>query len=158
MESLPSPGVLHFWCSLDVSPQDLGSGWYFRAPERADRRVSNHCRFLIIAVARCAAFLVLPRRLPPGSRLWLVFPSPREGRQEGIESWPSPGVLRFGCSPDVSPQDLGSGWYFRAPERADSICLDHWARLWCSIFSAPQTCPPRTSAPAGISEPREGQQ
>ena len=23
----------------------------------------------------------LPRRLPPGSRLWLVFPSPREGRQ-----------------------------------------------------------------------------
>ena len=85
----------------------------------------------IIDRARCAVFWVLSRRLPPGSRLWLIFPSPREGRQEGCESLispgelrfgcpregrqegceslASPGVLRFGCSPDVSLQDLGSG-------------------------------------------------
>ena len=41
-----------------------------------------------------AAILVLPRRLPPGSRLWLVFPSPREGRQEDIESLALPNAPR----------------------------------------------------------------
>ena len=59
----------------DVSPQDLGSGWNFRAPERADSRCLDHWP------VRVAPFSVLTRRLPIGSRLWLVFPSPREGRQ-----------------------------------------------------------------------------
>ena len=119
-------------------PEDLSSGWYFRAPKR------------------CAAILVLSRRLSPGSRLWLIFPSPREG--EGCESLLPPGVLRFLCFPDVSPQELGSGWYFRAPERADSSCFNHWPRLCCSDFSAPQTSPSRISALAGFPSPREGQQ
>ena len=35
------------------------------------------------------------RRLPPGSRLWLVFLSPREGRQEPLESLPSPSFPLF---------------------------------------------------------------
>ena len=88
--------------------------WYFRAPERADRSVWNHCPRPVCCVlgapqtspprisalagisepqrgptggggiigrARCAVFWVLSRRLPPGSRLWLVFPSPRESQQ-----------------------------------------------------------------------------
>ena len=38
------------------------------------------------------------------------FPSPREGRQWIQESLLTPAVVRFGCSPDVSLQDVGSGW------------------------------------------------
>ena len=86
----------------------------------------------------------------------MVFPSPREGRQEGIESLAWPLVLRFWCSPDVSPQDLGSVWYFRAPERADSRGSNHRPRPVCCVFGVPQTSPPRISALAGISEPQRG--
>ncbi len=67
-----------------------------------------------------------------------------------------PGVLRFWCSPDVSPQDLGSGWYFRAPERDDRRVWNHWSRPVCCVFGAPQTSPLRTPALAGISEPQRG--
>ena len=48
-------------------------------------------------------------------------------------------LLRFQCSPDISPQTVGSGWYFRAPERTDSSRLNHGPTTICSIFGAPGT-------------------
>ena len=48
--------------------------------------------YRIIGLACGAAILVLPRRPPLGSRLWLVFPSSREGRQEGLGSLSLPRI------------------------------------------------------------------
>ena len=51
--------------------------------------------------------LVLPRRLPPGSRHRLY-------QQLPWESWAHDVSDRFWCSPDASLQDLGSGWISEA--------------------------------------------
>ena len=63
--------MLRFGCSPDVSLQDLGSGYIFFEPQRGPT-----VSVTIMVPRRHARFSVLPRRLPPGSRLRLYFRAP----------------------------------------------------------------------------------
>ena len=62
-------------------------------------------------------------------------------------------LLRFQCSPDVSPR-MSALADFRAPERADSRSSNHKGTKKGCDFSAPQTFPPRMSALAVFPSPR----
>ena len=114
----------------------------FRAPERPRSRSWNHrCtnRGSDFSAPQTSPFRIsalagtseprrgltggggIPRR-SSGSRLWLVRPSIREGRQEEEESLVQPVVLRFQGSPDVSLQDLGSGW-ISTPQRGPTVAV-----------------------------------
>ena len=77
--------------------------------------------------------LVLPRHVPPGSRLWLVFPSRREGRQEAGESLVWPVVLRFQCSPDVS-LGISALAGFSEPQIGPTVGVSIIARARCAAI------------------------
>jgi len=64
--------TLHIYICVYINP--LHSRHYTSEPQRGPTGGGG-----IIDRARCAVFWVLSRRFSPGSRLWLVFPSPREG-------------------------------------------------------------------------------
>ena len=74
------------------------------------------------STSTCSCDLRAPQTCPSGSGLWLIFPSPREGRQEGGESLPSPVVLRFECPSGVWIWSLAG---ISEPQRADRRVVNH---------------------------------
>ena len=88
---LPQHYSFDFRCSPDVSPQDLGSGWVSE-PQRGPT-----VAFPIIPPALQFRFSVLPRRLPPGSRLWLGFRAPERANSSCSNHSPSTTVSIFGA-------------------------------------------------------------
>ena len=85
----------------DVCLQDLSPGCTSEPQRKPTIAVG------IMGARRQWQILVLPRRLPPGSRLRLY-------QQLPWESWAHHVSDRFGCSPGASLQDPSSGWISEA--------------------------------------------
>ena len=115
---------------VSVLPRRLPPGsrlWLdFRVPERADSRRLNHGR-----TTECSNFSA-PQTSPSRVSALAGFPSPRESQQWSLESSPHHGGRRFQCSPDVSLQDLGSGW-ISEPQRGPTVAV--------LIMGAPRQAP-----------------